>query len=88
MDFRLLSIIFPCPMADRLEMAVWVPPPQNNHFVGMIISRDSTTAFVLYYSSAKSKNLSLWWEDLFNSNAMPDWIYRRIEYYNRKYMDK
>ena len=64
--------------------AVWVPPPQNNPFIGMIISRDPTTAFIPYYNDAKSKDLSLWREDLFNSNAIPDWIYGRIEYFNRK----
>lgn len=75
--------------------AVWVPPPQNNPFIGMIISRDPTTAFIPYYNDAKipyyndakSKGLSLWRENLFNSNAIPDWIYKRIEYFNRKYME-
>lgn len=67
--------------------AVWVPPPQNNPFIGMIISRDPTTAFIPYYNDAKSKNLLSWREDLFNSNAIPDWIYGRIEYFNRKYME-
>jgi hypothetical protein len=67
--------------------AVWVHPPQNNPFIGIIISRDPTTAFIPYYNDAKSKDLSLWREDLFNSNAIPDWIYGRIEYFNRKYME-
>lgn len=67
--------------------AVWVPPPQNNPFIGMIISRDPTTAFIPYYNDAKSKSFFSWKEDLFNSNAIPDWIYGRIEYFNRKYLE-
>lgn len=67
--------------------AVWIPLPQKKPFAGIIISRDPTTAFIPYYDAAKSKSLLLWREELFNSNAIPDWIYKRIETFNRRYME-
>lgn len=67
--------------------AVWVPPPQNHPFVGIIISRDPTTAFIPYYSEAQSKDLSGWREHLFDTNAIPRWICQRIGEFNGKYMD-
>lgn len=66
--------------------AVWVPPPQKNPFVGIIISRDPTTEFIPYYNAAKSRNLSSWRELLFDTNAIPRWTYHRIEVFNQRYM--
>lgn len=67
--------------------AVWVPPPQNNPLIGMIISRDPTTAFISHYNDAKSKNLLLWRENLFDTNGIPKWTYDKIASFNRKYME-
>ncbi|KAF1078385.1 uracil-DNA glycosylase family protein [Methanogenium sp. MK-MG] len=66
--------------------AVWVPPPQNHPFAGIIISRDPTTAFIPYYTDAKSRSLSLWRELLFDTNAIPRWTFTRIKSFNQRYM--
>lgn len=67
--------------------AVWIPPPQKHPFVGIIISRDPTTAFIPYYTDAKAKDLSSWRELLFETNAIPRWTFQRITAFNGKYMD-
>jgi hypothetical protein len=66
---------------------VWVPPPQKtNKCIGIIISRDPTTAFIPYYTNASSLELSLWRQNLFNSHAIPQWLCDRITVFNLKYM--
>lgn len=66
---------------------VWIPPPQSpNNCIGMIISRDPTTAFIPYYSKARTLELPLWRQELFNSHAIPQWLCDRIAVFNQKYM--
>jgi len=66
--------------------AVWVPPPQNHPFAGLIISRDPTTAFIPYYTDAKKMDLSLWRELLFDTNAIPRWTHQRVTKFTEKYL--
>ncbi|WAI01797.1 uracil-DNA glycosylase family protein [Methanogenium organophilum] len=77
-----------CECKELIDIpTVWVPPPQKHPFAGIIISRDPTTAFIPYYTEAQSKDLSLWREHLFATNAIPQWTFQRISEFNRKYMD-
>lgn len=95
-DFFKTSIVMKksqsCP--DKCEFkgvteipAVWVPPAENNPFIGIIISRDPTTAFIPFYKEANGMNLTEWREYLFSTNAIPKWTFDKIALFNRKYME-
>ena len=77
-----------CGLRDLSKIpAVWVPPPQNHPFAGMIISRDPTTAFIPYYNDAEAMPLPQWRERLFHCNAIPDWTFDKIERFSGKCME-
>lgn len=81
-----------CP--DRCELKdfpavppVWIPPPQKrDRFVGLIISRDPTTAFLPAYHAAMTMSASSGRAHLFHSDAIPRWIVDRIAVFNQKFM--
>ena len=76
-EMRLLSHIPP----------VWVPPPQMPLRVrGVIISRDPTTGFIPYFNSAREESYQIWRTELFQSNAIPNWIFKRIKTFNQKFI--
>ncbi len=76
-----------CEFKDMLEIpAVWVPPPQKHQFIGIIISRDPTTAFIPFYNEAKEMDFRKWREHLFATNAIPRWVCKKVEKFSSEYM--
>jgi hypothetical protein len=66
---------------------VWVPPPQPPDRVrGVIISRDPTTEYIPYFTSASEEPYPEWRTRLFRSNAIPNWIFKRISAFNQKFI--
>jgi hypothetical protein len=67
---------------------VGVPGPQKpNSLLGVIISRDPTTAFIQPYIGARAKSLDGWHHQLMTVPAPPQWIIGQISTFNRKYLD-
>jgi hypothetical protein len=66
---------------------IWIPPPQKrDRFVGLIISRDPTTAFIPAYCAARAMSASSGRAYLFHSDAIPRWIFDQIAVFNQKFM--
>jgi len=67
---------------------VGIPGPQKpNHLLGVIISRDPTTAFILPYMMARERSLEGWHHDLMVACAPPQWVIGQIATFNRKYLE-
>ncbi len=77
-DFNLLSNI----------PIVGIPGPQKpNQLLGVIISRDPTTAFIEPYINARNMSLEGWHHELMTVPAPPQWLIGQIATFNRKYLD-
>ena len=67
---------------------VGIPEPRKqNHFTGIIISRDPTTAFIEPYMEARQKSPEAWHHQLMTASAPPQWIIGQLATFNRKYLE-
>jgi len=67
---------------------VGIPGPQkHNKFLGVIISRDPTTAFIAPYMEARQEPPDIWHHRLMTAKAPPQWLIGQISVFNRKYLD-
>lgn len=67
---------------------VGIPELQKQHpLLGVIISRDPTTAFIEPYMEARNKTPEGWHNQLMTSKAPPQWLIGQISTFDRKYLD-
>lgn len=80
----------PCPEECEFKKLdndpiVGVPEPQNK-LLGVIISRDPTTAFITPYLEARKQSPEAWHHQLMTANAPPQWLIGQIAIFNKKYL--
>jgi hypothetical protein len=82
-----------CPQECDVELRNNIPivgisePQKQNKLLGVIISRDPTTAFIDPYLKAKQTTPEGWHDQLMTAKAPPQWVLKQITTFNKKYLE-